>query len=321
MGKKKETVKCAVCGKKSKFPELQSGFENRGLLRSVLCPVPDEILEEEINGVIQRCSNEKCGYVFPRIDEDMGVSKRMLQMQKYRQPFGAAYEVLRKAAEGEVQREREAKMQCVHGAEAKWEQDGFTREPDMKRKQDSLAPEVDAKWEQDSLVLETEARLQVFEGAADCARIALVYRSGGSSFQAAVWFIRAAVLLYQVMPGPLQTENSEETERAAKSIPLITPVLAAAQSTCYSNAEEQLEAYMHQRFWRSRCPEWDQEAVIGHLNLMRLQGMFDRVEKWGSEKQYQYTGTGRDLIETLIRLAKEKNSTYMTYSEMLRYVP
>ena len=311
MGKKKETVKCAVCGKKSKFPELQSGFENRGLLRSALCPVSDEILEEEINGIIQRCSNEKCGYIFPRIDEDMGMTKRMLQMQRYRQPFGAAYEVLRKAAEEETQ--REAAMQ--------WERDSLGLESEMKWKQDSLDLESEMKRKQDSLSLEAEARLQVFEGAADCARIALVCREGGSSFQAAVWFIRAAVLLYQVMPGPLQTESAEEAERTAKSIPLIIPVLAAAQSTCYSNAEEQLEAYMNQRFWRIRCPEWDQEAVIGHLNLMRLQGMFDRVEKWGSEKQYQYTGTGRDLIEALIRLAKAKNSTYMTYSEMLRYVP
>ena len=255
LSKKNETVICAVCGKKNKFPVLTGGFENRGILHSSLCPEAEEMVENEIDSVVQRCS--KCGYVFPCIAEDMDVSRRLLRNHRYSQPFGAVYEVVCKAVEAELQ-----------------------EDPENVLKRD---------------------RKNMLEKAANCFRIALVYRHNDCSFQAAKWFIQAAVLLYEVQP---QMD--------------FVQVIEAAQTVCYANAEAELSQYMTTRKWKLVNEERELEACLAHLNMMRLQKMFDRVERWGNEKQYMYRGTGRDLIEAMIRLAQKKDSSYMSYSEMLR---
>lgn len=122
--------------------------------------------------------------------------------------------------------------------------------------------------------------------AEQCYRIAMTCHETESVRTSAQWFIYAAVLL---------GDKYEEE-----------------QKKCYKNALMLLEAEIR----RTYVPK-NIELYLAYLNVMRLLEMFECVKEFGQEMRYRYKQLDRRLIETIIWLAEQKNSEYITYFDML----
>jgi len=86
---KKETVTCRICGAKNSFPILKRRLKDEEDIYTKFCPNPQLLEERELDGILQRCSN--CGYIFPRIDEDTKLKRRLLNTKTYQFPFTENY--------------------------------------------------------------------------------------------------------------------------------------------------------------------------------------------------------------------------------------
>lgn len=86
----KETVICSVCGKRQRVYVYKEELERPCTIYPEFCPEVSYLLEHEIFGVLQRCS--RCGYTFPRIDEDgIVLDQYQVESDEYRNPFGSGY--------------------------------------------------------------------------------------------------------------------------------------------------------------------------------------------------------------------------------------
>lgn len=210
---KKEKVICHVCKGINCIPVMKEQLSNVEALYPAFRPIPERIIEDEMNGIVQRC--EYCGYIFTRIDEKTGMSKKKIESDLYIFPFGKEYG-------GPIE-------------------------------------------------------------AVECYRIALAAIEADADLTAAKWFINAAVLL------------SEEDQRK-----------------CFRDAFLSLRKGMRKGYRSGNA-----EVVLAYLNVMRLLGMYDCVERMGGQMEKCYTGVESKLIESICRMAKEKDKQYICYLDML----
>lgn len=210
---KKEKVICHVCREKNYIPVMKKQLPDIETLYPTFCPDPERIVENEMDGIIQKCKH--CGYIFTRIDENIGISKKKIESDLYIFPFGKEYD-------GPVE-------------------------------------------------------------AVECYKIALAAVEADANLMAAKWFINSAVLLPE-----------------------------AYQRKSFKNAFLSLRKGMGKYYTGKNA-----EVTIAYLNVMRLLGMYDCVERQGEQIKKYYTGIESKLIETICRMAKEKDKQYLCYLDML----
>lgn len=121
----------------------------------------------------------------------------------------------------------------------------------------------------------------------DAWRVALAYERMGSHRMAARWYLYGAVL-------------AEEEE---------------IREDCLQKTFLYLKKEMDATQKKDQKPTAD--LMLAYLNVMRMLGMYFHVVRLGEEKMEDYRDVDRILMETVVDLAKNKNSTYYTYFTML----
>lgn len=122
--------------------------------------------------------------------------------------------------------------------------------------------------------------------AAECFQLAVSYQNMDCKRFAAQWYIYAGILL----------ENKD----------------TKARNLCYRNALFLLEQELI-----NADVQKDIEIYLAYMNVLRMLGLVDVVQEFGSHIIKQCEGVNKRLVKTIMRQAKLNNTDYMTYVDML----